>query len=173
LRRLKTPFDTLINFQQYYYSNSLKANTSKSQVFFFTSSTNSFQKLKWNGQQLENCHYPTYLSITLDCSLIYKKHIRKRATKLQPAITYYGLRVLTCSQQWGASPELLLTTALALSYSTAEYTCPVRERSNLAKRLDHALNESCRLITDVSSQLLLATSFCSQASLPLKSERKL
>jgi len=46
-----------------------------------------------------------------------------------------------------SSPQALRTTALALSYSAAEHACLVWERSTRAKRLDPALNESCRLIT--------------------------
>ena len=36
---------------------------------------------------------------------------------------------------------------LALSYSAAEYACPVWEQSAHAKRLDPVLNKNCRLIT--------------------------
>ena len=39
------------------------------------------------------------------------------------------------------------STALALCYSSAEYACPVWERSTHAKKVDPALNASCRLIT--------------------------
>ena len=42
---------------------------------------------------------------------------------------------------------MLRTSALALSYSAAEYACPIWEQSAHAKRLDQALNESRRLIT--------------------------
>ena len=41
----------------------------------------------------------------------------------------------------------LHATALALSFSTAEYAFPAWERSTHAKKLDPALNESCRCIT--------------------------
>ena len=42
---------------------------------------------------------------------------------------------------------MLRTSALALSYSAAEYASPVWVRSAHIKRLDPVLNESCRLIT--------------------------
>ncbi|KAJ3582991.1 hypothetical protein NHX12_000017, partial [Muraenolepis orangiensis] len=48
---------------------------------------------------------------------------------------------------WGANPQTLKSTALALCYSAAEYACPVWERAAHAKKLDPALNASCRLIT--------------------------
>ena len=48
---------------------------------------------------------------------------------------------------WGANPQTLKTTALALCYSAAEYACPVWERAAHAKKLDPALNATCRLIT--------------------------
>jgi len=56
------------------------------------------------------------------------------------------LRKLTTSK-WGTSPHVLRTSALALSYSTAKYTCPVWEQLAHAKRLYQILNESCHLIT--------------------------
>ena len=47
-----------------------------------------------------------------------------------------------------ASPHVLRTTALALSFSAAsEYACPVWERSAHASHLDPVLNKTCRLIT--------------------------
>ena len=49
--------------------------------------------------------------------------------------------------KWGTSPSTIKTTALALSYSTAEYACPVWERSTHAEKIDPVLNEACRLIT--------------------------
>jgi len=48
---------------------------------------------------------------------------------------------------WGANSQMLRTTALALCYSAGEYACPVWSRSCHAKKVDVALNETCRLIT--------------------------
>ena len=61
-----------------------------------------------------------------------------------------------CSQQYrqqahkykmGPSPQNMRSTDLALCYSTAEFASPVWERSTHAKKLDPAVNASCRLIT--------------------------
>ena len=41
--------------------------------------------------------------------------------------------------KWGAKPATITTTALALCYSTAEYVCPVWERSTHVSKLDPAL----------------------------------
>lgn len=49
--------------------------------------------------------------------------------------------------QWGAHPHTLRTSALALTYSCAEYAAAVWERSANAKHLDPLLNETCRIIT--------------------------
>ena len=84
-----------------------------------------------------------YLSITLDRSLTFKEHVNKTRAKLSTCNNI--LRKLTISK-WGATPHVLRTSALALSYSAAEYACPVWERSAHAKHLDPVLNESCRLI---------------------------
>ena len=48
---------------------------------------------------------------------------------------------------WGASSSTLRSIALALCYSTAEYACPVWERSAHAKKIDPSINATCRLIT--------------------------
>jgi len=47
----------------------------------------------------------------------------------------------------GANPTTLRTTAPALCYSAAEYACPVWTSSTRAKKVDVAVNETCRIIT--------------------------
>ena len=47
----------------------------------------------------------------------------------------------------GATPTTLSSSVLALSYTAAEYVCPVWERSTHAKELDATLNETCRMVT--------------------------
>ncbi|CAG9124587.1 unnamed protein product [Plutella xylostella] len=49
--------------------------------------------------------------------------------------------------KWGASPQVLRTSGLALAFSVGEYACPVWGRSAHAKLVDTALNETCRIIT--------------------------
>ena len=85
-----------------------------------------------------------YLSITLDRCLIFEEHITKIKAKVSTGNS--NLIKLTTSK-WGASPPVLRTTALALSFSAAEHACSVWERSAHACHLDPVLNESCRLIT--------------------------
>jgi hypothetical protein len=48
---------------------------------------------------------------------------------------------------WGCNPHVLRTMALTLCFSTGEYIIPVWGRSSHTKKVDIALNESCRLIT--------------------------
>ena len=85
-----------------------------------------------------------YLGVTLDRSLTFKEQVNK--TRAKVSTRNNTLRKLTTSK-WGATPHVLRTSALALSYSAAEYAGPVWERSAHAKRLGPVLNESCRLIT--------------------------
>ena len=85
-----------------------------------------------------------YLGVTLDFSLSFKEDLSK--TKAKVSTRNNILRKLLTSK-WGATPHVLRTSALALSYSAAECACPVWERSAHAKRLDPVLNESCHLIT--------------------------
>ena len=51
------------------------------------------------------------------------------------------------TSKWGATPNTLRSSALAICYSAAEYACPVLERSAHAKKLVVTLNETCRRIT--------------------------
>ena len=51
------------------------------------------------------------------------------------------------TSKWEADPCTIRTTALALSYSAAEYAAPVWSRSSHAKKLDTALNQACRSVT--------------------------
>ena len=51
------------------------------------------------------------------------------------------------NSKWGTHPSTIKTTALALCYSTAEYACPVWERSAHAHKVDPVLNDACRTIT--------------------------
>ena len=56
------------------------------------------------------------------------------------------LRKLTNSR-WGAHPATVLTTALALCFSTAEYACSSWGCSRHTGHVDIALNDTCRIIT--------------------------
>ena len=51
------------------------------------------------------------------------------------------------SSKWGTNASTIRTTALALSYSVAEYAAPVLSRSAHAYKLDSELNSACRAIT--------------------------
>ena len=52
------------------------------------------------------------------------------------------------NSKWGRNASTIRTTALALSYSAAEYACPVWTRSPHASKLDLELNDACRSITE-------------------------
>ena len=66
--------------------------------------------------------YPKYLGVTIDQTLGYKQHIHN--TKMKVATRNNLLRKLSNSK-WGAKSGTIRTTALALSYSVAEYAAPV------------------------------------------------
>ena len=87
---------------------------------------------------------PIYLGVTIDRTLTYESHILKTRAKVSLRNTI--IRKLTHSK-WGANPSTVRTTALALSFSVADYACPVWERSTHAAKLDPALNDCCRIIT--------------------------
>ncbi|XP_030765028.1 uncharacterized protein LOC115889220 [Sitophilus oryzae] len=76
--------------------------------------------------------------------LSFKHHVEKTRANIS---TRNNLLAKLASSTWEANPHTLRTTALALSYSVAEYAAPVWERSCHAKKIDPILNQSCRLIT--------------------------
>ena len=66
-------------------------------------------------------------------------------TKIKVATRNNFLRKLSISK-WGTNASTIMTTALALSYSVAEYAAPVWVRSAYAYKLDSELNSACRAI---------------------------
>ena len=131
----------------YYEQNHLRANPSKTQVCAFhlrNREANRQLNINWSGTPLENCDHPVYLGVTLDRCLSFKAHVEK--TKAKVCARNNIVSKLT-GTSWGASPDTLRSTALALCYSSAEYACPVWERSAHAKKIDPAINTTCRLVT--------------------------
>ena len=100
--------------------------------------------MKWNRTDLENTPHPKYLVVTLDRTLSYKQHIHNM--KMKVAIRNNLLRKLS-SSKWGTNARTIRITALALSYSMAEYAAPVWARSAHAYKLDSEVNSACRAIT--------------------------
>ena len=101
----------------YYRSNSLRANPDKTQVTSFHLKDREAKRMlevKWNNTDLENIPHPKYLGVSLDRTLIYKKHIHN--TKMKVA-TRNNLMKKLSNSKWGCNASTISTTALALSYS--------------------------------------------------------
>ena len=131
----------------YYEKNHLCANPDKTQTCIFhlrNRKANRQLNISWCGKKLEHTPSPIYLGVTLDRTLSYSTHITK--VKAKTATRNNVLRKLANSK-WGTHPSTIKTTALALCYSTAEYACPVWERSAHAHKVDPVLNDACRAIT--------------------------
>ena len=139
--------NALKDLTDYYAENYLNANPGKTQVCAFHLNNHQAQRklnITWNDQVLENDNYPKYLGVTLDRTLSFAKHAQNVKAKVAARNSLLGK--LTNST-WGADPKTLRTTALALSYSTAEYASAVWARSTHAKKVDSELNNACRIIT--------------------------
>ena len=146
----------------YYEKNHLRANPDKTQTCVFhlrNRKANRQLNISWCGKKLEHTPSPIHLEVTFDRTLSYSTHITK--VKAKTAARNNVLRKLANSK-WGTHPSTIKTTALALCYSTAEYACPVWERSAHAHKVDPVLNDACRAITgclqptDVENLYLLA-----------------
>ena len=82
--------------------------------------------------------------MTLDRTLSFKEHTRKVKAKVA---TRNNLLSKLANSNWGADPSTLRSTALALSYSSAEYCSAVWSKSCHAKNIDPELNNACRIVT--------------------------
>ena len=143
----ETLTSALDGLSEYYTTNQLRANPTKTQVSLFHLRNRECGKqlnISWNGVNLTHCNLPVYIGVTLDRTLSYKAHIEK--TKKKVGTRNNIIRKLRTSK-WGSTPTTLRSSALALYYSAVEYACPVWERSIHAKKLDGTLNETCRMIT--------------------------
>ena len=86
--------------------------------------------ISWNGVNLTHCNLPVYLGITLDRTLSYKAHIEKTKKKVGTRNNMIRKRR---TSKWGATSTTLMSSALELCYSCAEYACPVWERSTMQR----------------------------------------
>ena len=98
----------------------------------------------WNKTEQDTTTHPKYIGVTLDRSLSYKQDIQN--TKMTVA-TRNNLLTKLATSKGGVNQSTIRTTALALSYSTAEYAAPVWARSAHAKNLDPELNQAWRSVT--------------------------
>ena len=90
-------------------------------------------------------HTPSkYLGVTLDRTLSYKEHMHNRMMKV---VIRNNLLKKVSNSNWGYNASTIRTTSFVLSYSVAEYACPVWARSQHASKLDHELKDACRSIT--------------------------
>ncbi|XP_076823231.1 uncharacterized protein LOC143469422 [Clavelina lepadiformis] len=80
-----------------------------------------------DGETLPYRAEPTYLGVTLDRALTYRRHLELLRNKLSARVAL--LRRLAGSG-WGGGTKTLRTATLALIYSTAEYCAPVWCRSS-------------------------------------------
>ena len=126
--------EALDNLTAYYKVNSRHANPKKHKSL----------KVVWNKMEVENITHPKYPGVTLDRSLSYKQHIQNRKMKVA---TRNNILTTLATSKWEENPSTIRTTALALSYSTAEYAAPVWTRSAHANNLDPELNQACRSFT--------------------------
>ena len=139
--------NALNNLTPYYEENHLRASPSKTQVCTFhlrNHEANRQLNITWTGTPLKNYPHPVYLGVTLDRCLAFKTHVEN--TKAKVCARNNIISKLT-GTTWGASPITLRSTASALCYSSAEYACPVWERSVHAKKINPALNATCRLVS--------------------------
>ena len=130
----ETLTSALDGMSEYYTTNKLRVNPTKTQVSLFHLRNRECGKqlnISWNVVNPTHCNLPVYLGVTLDQTLSFKAHIEKTKKKVGTRNNFF--RKLRNSK-WGATPTTLRSSALALCYSAAN-------------TLNATLNETCRMIT--------------------------
>ena len=100
--------------------------------------------IQWEGVALKKTPNPVYLGVTLDRTLSFKEHVAKLRKKISSRNNLLGT---LANSSWGADPNTLRSSAMALCYSTAEYCAEVWARSAHASKIDPELNKACRVVT--------------------------
>ena len=101
-------------------------------------------KVRCNGNIVPCESHQTYLGITLDRTLTYKNHLDRLSQKVSARNNL--LRRLS-GQTWGASLNILQTSAVRLVYAPAEYCAPTWSHSTHTKKIDIALNSTMRIVS--------------------------
>ena len=117
----ETLTSALDGLSEYYTTNQLRANPTKTQVSLFHLRNREYGKqlkISWNGVNLTHCNLPVYLGVTLDRTLSYKAHIEK--TKKTVGTRNNIIRKLRTSK-WGATAshsnhtQVVCSSAMLLS----------------------------------------------------------
>ena len=101
-------------------------------------------KVRCNGNIVPCESHPKYLGITLDRTLTYKNHLDQQSQKVSARNN--PLRRLS-GQTWGASFNVLQTSAVSLVYAPAEYCAPTWSHSTHTKKIDIALDSTMRIVS--------------------------
>ena len=139
--------EALHNLGDYYERNHLRANPDKTQTCVFHLKNRQASRkwnITWYNKHIEHIPNHVYLRVTLDRTLSYKEHIHKLECTTSAR---NNIMKKLSNTKLMVKPATIKTTVLALCYSTAEYACPVREKSTHVSKLYPALNEAGRSIT--------------------------
>ena len=102
-------------------------------------------KIFVRGSLLPYQSHPTYLGVKLDKQLTCRQQLEGLRSKVSARNSL--IRCLA-GTSWGAKTSTLRISALAVAYSAAEYAAPAWYRSKHTRKLDVALNNTMRIITE-------------------------
>nr|CAH7712843.1 unnamed protein product [Callosobruchus chinensis] len=143
----ETLISDLESIHSYFDQWGLQLNAAKTEVSAFhldNHLANHELEVTLQGSRLKHNHTPKYLGVTLDRTLTFKHHLQKVSAKIK---TRNNIIEKLAGSSWGASADVLRTSALALVYSAAEYCSPVWLNSKHAGLVDTVLNQTMRTIT--------------------------
>ena len=125
----------------------LKLTTTKTVSTAFHLNNNEAKrelKVKYKNETLPFCSEPTYLGVTLDRSLTYRRHLESLRKKLT---SRFALLRRLAGSGWGAGATTLRIATIALVHSTSEYCAPVWCRSDHTRLIEATINDALRIVT--------------------------
>ena len=144
----KTFSQDMATLQTYLQKWRLKLSETKtmSSVFYLTNREAKRElSVELNGKLLPFSDTLKYLSITLNKSLKYRRHMESLRKKLSTRVSLIRRLAET---SWVAGASVLRTPTLALAYSTAKYCTPVWCRSAHTRLIDPIINNALRIVTE-------------------------
>ena len=139
--------EDLLIMSEYFKKWGLQPNPGKTEVTAFhlnNKEANQQLHIESEGVVLKHNPTPKYLGVTLDRTLTFKPHLQKLASKVR---TRNSIIQKLANSSWGATAEVLRTSALSLVFSTGEYCAPVWLNSHHTSIIDTQLNHTMRQIS--------------------------
>lgn len=165
--------EAIIQLHQWTFENGLTINTAKTQLCIFSRKRSiSIAKIKLNNSEYEVKDTISFLGVTLDRKLLWKKHIESIITKCEKANNI--LKSVTHTS-WGADPNISLLIYKSFIRSIIDYGAIFYDQSAKShlEKIDKIQNQSLRLCLGVMRSSPIHCILAETQVTPLSHRRKI